>query len=67
MDAIVRSEVAERLTAARAYGEAGRSRRAEDLRAEADLLSTFLRDPSPSEHPSPGDPPSARPAPGDPT
>jgi uncharacterized protein len=55
-EAIVRGEVAERRAAAGAYVAAGRSRHAEDLRAEADLLSTFLRDPSPSGSPSPGDP-----------
>jgi uncharacterized protein YqeY len=45
MDAIVRREVAERRTAARAYEDAGQSRYAERLRAEAELLGRYLRDP----------------------
>jgi hypothetical protein len=50
MEAIVQREVAERRTAARAYRaykDAGQSRRAERLQAEADLLSSYLRDPDP--------------------
>ena len=47
MEAIVQREVAERRTAARAYKDAGQSRRAERLQAEADLLSSNLRDPDP--------------------
>jgi hypothetical protein len=47
MEAIVQREVAERRTAARAYKDAGQSRRAERLQAEADLLSSYLRDPDP--------------------
>jgi uncharacterized protein YqeY len=45
MDAIVQREVAERRTAARAYEDAGQSRYAERLRAEAELLGSYLRDP----------------------
>jgi len=48
MEAIVQREVAERRTAARAYKDAGQSRYAERLQAEADLLSSYLRDPDPS-------------------
>jgi uncharacterized protein YqeY len=47
MEAIVQREVAERRTAARAYKDAGQSRYAERLQAEADLLSSYLRDPDP--------------------
>jgi uncharacterized protein len=47
MEAIVQREVAERRTAARADKDAGQSRRAERLQAEADLLSSCLRDPDP--------------------
>ena len=47
MEAIVQREVAERRTAARAYKDAGQSRRAKRLQAEADLLSSNLRDPDP--------------------
>jgi hypothetical protein len=47
MEAIVQREVAERRTAARAYQDAGQSRYAERLQAEADLLSSYLRDPDP--------------------
>jgi uncharacterized protein len=54
MEAIVRREVVERRTAARAYEDAGedgsRSRYAEGLRAEADLLSSYLRDAGSSEN-----------------
>jgi uncharacterized protein len=45
MDAIVQREVAERRAAARAYDDAGQSRYAERLRAEAELLGSYLRDP----------------------
>ena len=45
MEAIVQREVAERRTAARAYKDAGQSRHAERLQAEADLLSSYLGDP----------------------
>jgi uncharacterized protein YqeY len=45
MEAIVRWEVAERQTAARAYEHAGRSGHAERLRAEAEVLSAYLGDP----------------------
>jgi uncharacterized protein len=45
MEAIVRREVTERRTAARAYRDAGRSDHAERLRAEADRLSSYLSDP----------------------
>lgn len=45
MEAIVRWEVAERQTAARAYERAGRSGHAERLRAEAEVLSAYLGDP----------------------
>jgi uncharacterized protein YqeY len=48
MEAIVQREVAERRTAARAYKDAGQSRYAERLQADADLLSSYLRDPDPS-------------------
>jgi uncharacterized protein YqeY len=44
-EAIVRREVSERRTAARAYQEAGRPEQAERLRAEADLLGGHLGDP----------------------
>jgi uncharacterized protein len=44
MEAIVRREVAERRAAARAYEDAGQGRYAEGLRAEADLLSSYLGD-----------------------
>jgi hypothetical protein len=47
MEAIVRREVAERRTAARAYEDAGQSRHAQRLQAEAELLSSYLRDPAP--------------------
>ena len=42
MAAIVRSEVDEREAAARSYDDAGRSERAERLRAEARVLSSHL-------------------------
>ncbi len=45
MEAIVREEAAERQTAARAYDGAGQSGHAERLRAEAEVLSTYLADP----------------------
>jgi uncharacterized protein len=45
MEAIVREEVAERQTAARAYERAGQSGHAERLRAEAEVLSAYLGDP----------------------
>jgi hypothetical protein len=45
MEAIVREEVAERQTAARAYERAGQSEHAERLRAEAEVLSAYLGDP----------------------
>jgi uncharacterized protein len=44
MEAIVRREVTERRTAARAYQQAGRPEHAERLRAEADLLGGYLGD-----------------------
>jgi uncharacterized protein YqeY len=44
-EAIVRREVSERRTAARAYQEAGRPEQAERLRAEAELLVGYLGDP----------------------
>jgi hypothetical protein len=47
MEAIVRREVAERRTAARAYEDAGQARYAERLQAEAELLISYLRDPGP--------------------
>jgi uncharacterized protein len=41
-EAIVRREAAERQAAAQVYGRAGQSSPAERLRAEAELLSTYL-------------------------
>jgi uncharacterized protein YqeY len=51
----VQREVAERWTAARAYEDTGQARHAERLRAEADLLGSYLRD-SASDGPSEGEP-----------
>ena len=48
MESIVQQEVAERRTAARAYEDAGQSHHAERLQAEADLLSSYLRNPGPA-------------------
>jgi uncharacterized protein YqeY len=45
MEAIVRREVADRRSAARAYQGAGQSGHAQRLRAEADLLGSYLDDP----------------------
>jgi uncharacterized protein YqeY len=59
MEAIVLEEVAERLTAARAYERAGQSGHAERLRAEAEVLSAYLGDPGAGVGDSvvdPGDP-----------
>jgi uncharacterized protein YqeY len=42
MEAIVRREVAERQTAAQAYERAGQAPPAQGLRAEAELLGTYL-------------------------
>jgi uncharacterized protein YqeY len=53
---IIRGEVTEREAAARSYEQAGRSQDAARLRAEADLLGTYLSEPGP--HGDPGSLPS---------
>jgi uncharacterized protein len=45
MEAIVRREVVDRRTTARAYEDAGQAGRAQRLREEADLLGGYLREP----------------------